>query len=624
MSNVKNLTNPEILKGVEKSEGFPGYIPGMIFDVWVRSDEDEYNKFDDKVYTFWVDEHGTPQFVMVCSGTSNAGAEGLKRFDKYNREGCAILKSNVFVKDSHAFGYHKGNPDNPAYRQAADFPYYRDGDKDDKSEEIGKIHHGIIGANCHKAGEFSTEIGGWSVACLVRNVKTQFNKWLKWMDRRPLSVVILTEAQIAAANGGSTSAAPAPAVAPVRSAPETILPKGGGTTSATRRDLELQFLRVRNNGWLPAFQREAERAGTTTAHLLGKGSTETNLKNIRGDFRGGVYHGYGINQVDIGTYPNAPQEWSPENFEPFFVKGVDIYISKLNQVKNGQGKALSVRGHSFVGQPVDAEDLRRIGTADYNCGLWGYYHFSKGTNIDSSTTHKKYSREVYDRSIEFADLLEKAGLEPGAVAQELALQGKYARREHLDRFKVEATNDRLKLPHDEPMETQEELERVDYEREDTAAINSEESGTGEAGTSAETEIIEKTEEEIPGGTTTEEKKETIFTSDTIPQLMPKIDGAKRWLGGGAAAGLFATISGWFAGLPPYMVFLLGVLTGMALMGLILILWKHYGHVFDLSKHVAAINGEKTMNNIQLFGDIERYRQAVDARAANAGLVGTST
>lgn len=189
MSNIPNLTDTQILSAVRLAEGFKGF-PNGILDVWIRSDEDSYNKFDDKVYTFDC-TGGEIKFVMVCTGTSNAGAEGLKHFDKYNREGCAILKSNIIVYDSHAYGLHKGKY--PAYRQAKDFPYYRDGDKDNRAEEIGVIHHGIIGANCHKAGWFSTEIGGWSVACLVRNQQAQFDSWMRFMNRRPLTVCILQE-----------------------------------------------------------------------------------------------------------------------------------------------------------------------------------------------------------------------------------------------------------------------------------------------------------------------------------------------------------------------------------------------------------------------------------------------
>lgn len=189
-SNVKNYTDAQILERVKSLPTFKGF-PNGVLDVWIRSNEDEFDRFDDKVYTFeCYGETKAPKFIMVCSGTTNAGAQGLKLFVKWNRLGCAILKGDVIVYDSHVDGLHKGRE---AYRQAKPFPYFRDNDKDNKCEEIGKEYNDIIYANCHAAGEASTFIGGWSVACLVRNVKAQFKAWLKFMNHRPLSVAILNE-----------------------------------------------------------------------------------------------------------------------------------------------------------------------------------------------------------------------------------------------------------------------------------------------------------------------------------------------------------------------------------------------------------------------------------------------
>ena len=191
MSNVREYTDKQLIDEVEKLPMFKGWLKG-IYDIWVRSNEDEFNKFDDKVYTFECLKDGEkPLFIMVCTGTSNAGAEGLLHFDKYNALGCAILKSNTIIYNSHSYGKHKGKY--YAYVQAKGFPYFRDGNKNTKAEEIGKEYSNIIGANCHKAGVHSTEIGGWSVACLVRNDLKQYETWLNFMNKRPLSVAILKE-----------------------------------------------------------------------------------------------------------------------------------------------------------------------------------------------------------------------------------------------------------------------------------------------------------------------------------------------------------------------------------------------------------------------------------------------
>lgn len=186
-------SDEQLIKRVEThARGFAGWKKG-VYDIWVRSAADLTDVFDDKVYTFVVSTDGaTPEFRMVCSGTSNAGSYGLKKFKDYNPHGCAVLQADRIVYGSHVLGLHKGYK---AYRQAKSFPYYRDNDLDGKAEEIGDVQTDIILANCHRAaakGE-STRIYNWSVACLVRNKANQWFAWLAYMDGRPLNVVILKE-----------------------------------------------------------------------------------------------------------------------------------------------------------------------------------------------------------------------------------------------------------------------------------------------------------------------------------------------------------------------------------------------------------------------------------------------
>ncbi len=58
----------------------------------------------------------------------------------------------------------------------------------------------------------------------------------------------------------------------------------------TENDLKKQYDSAKQNGWLAHFEDAAQQ------HDF---SRETNLKNIKGDFRDGIYHGYGVMQVDI-------------------------------------------------------------------------------------------------------------------------------------------------------------------------------------------------------------------------------------------------------------------------------------------------------------------------------------
>lgn len=231
----------------------------------------------------------------------------------------------------------------------------------------------------------------------------------------------------------------------------------------SRRDLEIQFERVVKKDWLNWFMENARRAGTTTAHLLALGSRETNLLNIRGDFRGGIYHGFGVLQVDIETDPAYCRHWTQDFVEPSIRRGTDIYLSKFRDTMNSVGKKTTCRARTFTGKEVKADDLRRIATAAYNCGRWAHYHFSLGNNIDSTTTGHDYSRDVYDRAIEFAEILENRKIESRAVQVELALQGKYARDAHKKRFTFSGPS-RIKFLHAEAEESQSELIRADYER----------------------------------------------------------------------------------------------------------------------------------------------------------------
>lgn len=191
---MRTFTDEEIITRVEGLSTFKGWpSENEVVDVWVRAKPDaaNYDHFVDKVFTYVI-KNGTPQFVMACTGTSNAGSAGLMHFDKYNREGCAVLASDTLVYKSHGYGMHKGKY--PAYVERNGFPYYRDGNKNKFAEEIGPVHTDIIGANCHHAGMHSEYIGGWSVACLVRNDLAQFEKWMTFMAKRPtLSVAILKE-----------------------------------------------------------------------------------------------------------------------------------------------------------------------------------------------------------------------------------------------------------------------------------------------------------------------------------------------------------------------------------------------------------------------------------------------
>lgn len=188
---MRPFTDKEILDKIRTLPSFTGWPTG-IMEVGIRSKADQYDVFDDKIATYDCTS-GTPVFVMIRKGTTNTGSYGLKHFTDYNPEGAAVLKSDEIVYDSHEAGKHKGKA---AYRQMKSFPYYRDGNKNNRVEEVGPIHSGVIGANIHRAGSHSTVIKNWSTGCIVTADEDQFLDWLDYCKSKgypKVSLCILKE-----------------------------------------------------------------------------------------------------------------------------------------------------------------------------------------------------------------------------------------------------------------------------------------------------------------------------------------------------------------------------------------------------------------------------------------------
>lgn len=223
-----------------------------------------------------------------------------------------------------------------------------------------------------------------------------------------------------------------------------------------------QFQKVLNRGWLPYFDEVAEFTSTTTSLWLAIASRETNIENIRGDYRNGKYNGYGVVQVDIGTDPEYCKSWTPENVRGGLIGGAKIFLSKTKDTLNCVGVNSKVRSRSFVGKNVENDDLRRISTAAYNCGRWAHYHFSNLQNVDSTTTKSNYSRDVYDRAFFFAKFLDEYRGQD-ELKKELLQQGKYARPSHLQIANVLVNSSgSINEVIAEPNDSQENIAASDY------------------------------------------------------------------------------------------------------------------------------------------------------------------
>ena len=181
MTNVKNYTDKQLL---DKAKSLPTFkfIPAGIWLLFVRSNEDSNNVFDDKVYIFKSEAF---QFVTSC--TTNKGNKGtaVMEFDRWNY-------------DSHAYGLHRGKME--ALRQIKGVPYRRDFTNDLKTNPTTEIKTDNIFMNIHGATynkgsqQVATQIGGWSEGCLVLNNNTDYERMVKLAKDYPsISTCLINE-----------------------------------------------------------------------------------------------------------------------------------------------------------------------------------------------------------------------------------------------------------------------------------------------------------------------------------------------------------------------------------------------------------------------------------------------
>lgn len=161
MTNVKSYTDKQLLARVKSISKFT-HIPVGFWLLFVRSEEDAFNKFDDKAYLFKGE-----QFISVTSCTTNKGPNGT-----------AVIRSDQWLYDGFIFGLHNGKME--ALRQNKPFWFFRDTNKDEKTDEAGKefcenIQVQFHGATYIKGADTEREeIGPWSEGCIVANKNKEY------------------------------------------------------------------------------------------------------------------------------------------------------------------------------------------------------------------------------------------------------------------------------------------------------------------------------------------------------------------------------------------------------------------------------------------------------------------
>jgi len=158
---MKKLTIEE-LKAEFVKLGYK-WLPFQI--VGIRSKADIPDKFDDLIGLI---ENNT---VTWFTGTTNPGVHWLKNL--LNPKGAALLKPNQYL-DTWKLDLHQGKY--LALCQRKNVVVYRDGDKDNFSEETGITETGLFGINIHRANPSVLSIlnDKWSAGCIVLNNPTDF------------------------------------------------------------------------------------------------------------------------------------------------------------------------------------------------------------------------------------------------------------------------------------------------------------------------------------------------------------------------------------------------------------------------------------------------------------------
>lgn len=181
---VRPYTDSRLLERVKSLSSFTK-IPSGYWLLGVRSQDDLPNRFDDKIYLFKGEE-----FVLVTSATTNAGTSTLRQFEKVNKDGAAILKADEWYYNVWKYGKHQGKVEG-LLQLGNKVKVWRDTDKDDKSEEQGKLQEGYFGINFHPntydlSKPSGTTIGWWSAGCQVVNNVSNYKLMIQLLKREKL------------------------------------------------------------------------------------------------------------------------------------------------------------------------------------------------------------------------------------------------------------------------------------------------------------------------------------------------------------------------------------------------------------------------------------------------------
>lgn len=160
----------DLITKMKAAEGFKS-VPNEYHIIGIRSSKDTPNVMDDVFYLMKGEE-----LIYSTTGTTNPGTPILQGgFLKFNKNGAAVVESNRVYNNLWKYGKHHGKV-NALLQLGNEIVVWRDGNKNAKSEEVGKREVGYFGINFHPdqydidaADKVSNTINGWSAGCQVCN-----------------------------------------------------------------------------------------------------------------------------------------------------------------------------------------------------------------------------------------------------------------------------------------------------------------------------------------------------------------------------------------------------------------------------------------------------------------------
>lgn len=189
-----NYTSEELVARAKQMEGYKS-IPNDFWLCFVRMNEEDRkpDTFNGMVY---IMKGEIAIFSTSC--TTVPGTKGLMNFQKFNKNGCAVLASNIWMNDTFKFGLHKGKME--ALRQVLAAFTFRDNDRDVIAEELGEPTKGLYYTNIHFSSYnlftkvIRKMIGWWSVGCLVLNISKDYRRMIGLTKKqKSVSAIILKE-----------------------------------------------------------------------------------------------------------------------------------------------------------------------------------------------------------------------------------------------------------------------------------------------------------------------------------------------------------------------------------------------------------------------------------------------